>query len=71
MLEFKGKIIAVGDSQNDVSLFKVADFKVAVNNALREIKEISDLVLNKDDGQGIIELLNYIESGEIYKLGLS
>jgi len=71
ILGFKGRIIAVGDSQNDVSLFKAADFKVAVNNALKEIKEMADLVLNKDDGQGIIELLDYIESGEIYKLGLS
>jgi len=71
LLGFNGKIIAVGDSQNDVSLFNVADFKVAVNNALNEIKEMADLVLNKDDGQGVIELLNYIESGEIYKLGIS
>jgi phosphoglycolate phosphatase (TIGR01487 family) len=71
LLGFKGKIIAVGDSQNDISLFRVANFKVAVNNALNEIKELADLVLNKDDGQGIIELLDYIDSGEIYKLGLS
>ncbi len=65
VMGFKGKIIAVGDSQNDITLFEVSDFKVAVNNALEEIKRISDLVLSRPDGEGIIELLDMIENGKL------
>jgi phosphoglycolate phosphatase (TIGR01487 family) len=65
MMGFKGKIVAVGDSQNDITLFEVADFKVAVNNALEEVKRISDLVLSKPDGEGVIELLDMIEEGKL------
>ncbi len=67
ILKFKGKIIAVGDSQNDIPLFNVADFKVAVGNALDEIKKIADLVLNEENGKGVISLLEMIESGYFLK----
>ncbi|EWG07535.1 MAG: SPP-like hydrolase [Candidatus Aramenus sulfurataquae] len=66
IMGFKGKIVGVGDSQNDISLFEVADFKVAVNNALEEIKRIADLVLSKPDGEGVIELLDMIEEGRLF-----
>ncbi|EZQ01822.1 MULTISPECIES: phosphoglycolate phosphatase [Acidianus] len=65
IFKIKGKIIAVGDSQNDIPLFRVANYKVAVRNALEEIKAISDHVLTKENGEGIIELLDMIESGTI------
>lgn len=68
MINFKGKIIAVGDSENDISLFNVADYKVAVGNALKEIKEIADIVLEEENGKGIIKLLDMVERGEIQKL---
>lgn len=66
LLNFKGKVIALGDSQNDIPLFRVADVKVAVSNALPEIKEIADVVLDKPNGQGIIDFLSKILSDEIF-----
>lgn len=68
MINFKGKTIGVGDSENDISLFRSVNYKVAVGNALKEIKEIADIILDEEDGKGIIKLLNMIESGEITKI---
>ncbi|WP_126451305.1 phosphoglycolate phosphatase [Sulfodiicoccus acidiphilus] len=64
-LNFQGKVIAVGDSENDFALFKVADFKVAVGNALPEVKREADLVLDEDDGEGVKKLLKMIEEDEL------
>ncbi|QIW25389.1 phosphoglycolate phosphatase [Sulfolobus sp. S-194] len=70
ILSFDGVTIAIGDSQNDISLFSVADIKVAVANALPEIKAISDIVLDKDDGMGVMYFLEKIlnESSYLEKL---
>ena len=63
ILNFKGKTIGIGDSENDISLFEAVDIKVAVANALPEIKRISDIVLDKEDGEGVKEFLkNIIEN---------
>ncbi|BCU69270.1 phosphoglycolate phosphatase [Stygiolobus caldivivus] len=65
LLNFSGKVVALGDSQNDLSLFKVADIKVAVGNALPEIKAIADIILDKPNGDGILEFLKGITSGRM------
>jgi len=65
ILNFRGKTIGIGDSQNDISLFEVVDIKVAVANALPEIKKISDLVLDKEDGDGVKEFLKNIIENKI------
>lgn len=61
-ISFNGKIIAVGDGENDVSLFDVADVKVAVSNAVKMLKEKANIILSKPDGEGILELLEMIKS---------
>ena len=65
LLNFKGKVIALGDSQNDLPLFRVADIKVAVSNALPEVKAVADIVLDKPNGEGVVEFLSKILSTEI------
>ena len=65
ILNFKGKTIGIGDSQNDISLFEAVDIKVAVANALPEIKRISDIVLDKEDGEGVKEFLKNIIDNKI------
>ncbi|BBG24110.1 HAD hydrolase family protein [Sulfuracidifex tepidarius] len=57
--------IGIGDAQNDISLFRKVDIKVAVNNALPCIKEIADIVLNNSAGYGVIELLDLIEENKV------
>lgn len=64
-LGFKGKIVAIGDSQNDIPMFQVADVKVAVKNALDTVKSMADIVLPKDDGEGVKEFLLNILKGEV------
>ncbi|ARM75039.1 phosphoglycolate phosphatase [Acidianus manzaensis] len=68
LINFKGKTIGIGDSENDINLFKNVDYKVAVHNALKEIKDIADLVLDEDNGKGVSKLLDMILTGEIYKV---
>ncbi|AHC50548.1 phosphoglycolate phosphatase [Sulfolobus acidocaldarius SUSAZ] len=64
-LGYRGKIVAIGDSENDISMFRVADIRVSVANALPMIKEISELILEKEDGEGVKEFLLKILKGEI------
>lgn len=49
--------VAVGDAENDLSLFGVAEMGAAVANAVPSVREHADLVLDKEDGAGVAELL--------------
>ena len=49
--------VAVGDAENDLSLFGTAEIGAAVANAVPSVREHADLVLEKDDGAGVAELL--------------
>ncbi|MEM3681240.1 MAG: HAD hydrolase family protein, partial [Metallosphaera sp.] len=52
---------------NDEALFRVADIKVAVRNALSSVKEQADFITEKEDGEGVAELLDLILSGNFSK----
>jgi phosphoglycolate phosphatase (TIGR01487 family) len=67
ILKFNGKTIGVGDGENDLKMMEVVDVKVAVGNAVPMIKEVADLVLKHEDGEGILELLDLIDSGKLTK----
>ena len=49
--------IAVGDAENDLSLFGVAEIGAAVASAVASVREHADLVLEKEDGAGVADLL--------------
>lgn len=49
--------IAVGDAENDLSMFGVAEIGAAVANAVPSVQGHADLVLVHEDGAGIAELL--------------
>ncbi|MGC9105292.1 MAG: phosphoglycolate phosphatase [Thermoprotei archaeon] len=57
ILNFKGKLYALGDSENDLSLFQIADVRVAVANAIEELKAQADIVLKKPNGEGVEDFL--------------
>ncbi len=42
----KSAIIAVGDAQNDLGMIKTAGLGIAVKNAVDDVKEAADIVLN-------------------------
>ncbi len=65
ILKFGGLTVGVGDGENDLKMMEVVDVKVAVKNAVPCIKEIADVVLTHEDGEGIMELLDMIEKGEL------
>jgi hydroxymethylpyrimidine pyrophosphatase-like HAD family hydrolase len=49
--------VAVGDAENDLSLFNVAEIGAAVADAIRSVRRYADLVLDGADGAGVAELL--------------
>jgi hydroxymethylpyrimidine pyrophosphatase-like HAD family hydrolase len=49
--------IAVGDAENDLSLFGMAEIGAAVANAVPSVREHADLALEAEDGAGVASLL--------------
>jgi hydroxymethylpyrimidine pyrophosphatase-like HAD family hydrolase len=52
----KGVVIGVGDGENDADLFRASGFRVAVANAVPELKEMADWVTPDAAGSGIEQL---------------
>lgn len=50
--------IAVGDAENDLSMFGVAELGVAVRDAVSSVLRHADIVLDDPDGVGVSGLLN-------------
>lgn len=51
---------AIGDSENDVDMLKAAGLGIAVANADLKLKMEADLVVSGDDGEGVIEALEFL-----------
>lgn len=49
------RIICFGDNRNDLPLFQASDYRIAVGNAVSELKEKADLIIgrNVDDGVAV------------------
>lgn len=58
-------IVGVGDAENDHSLLKVAGIGVAVANALPALKDRADLVVQKDHGAGVVELMERMMANDL------
>lgn len=55
------EVAVIGDWYNDLSLFETKAFKVAIANAVPEIKQLSDLVLKKTNNEeGAIEFFEML-----------
>lgn len=50
----------IGDSENDIEMFEVAGFGIAVANADEKLKEVADLVTPSNDGDGVVEALEFL-----------
>ncbi|HRR54158.1 MAG TPA: HAD hydrolase family protein [Candidatus Methanomethylicus sp.] len=55
------RLLGIGDDLNDLSLLRVAEIGVAVKNAVPELKMIADIICEKENGYGVIEVLRLIE----------
>jgi HAD superfamily hydrolase (TIGR01484 family) len=59
MLELDAhEVIAVGDSQNDVPLFEAAGYKVAMGNAVPELKAMADYIAPSVGEDGLAHVIN-------------
>ncbi|MCS7129999.1 MAG: phosphoglycolate phosphatase, partial [Archaeoglobaceae archaeon] len=50
----------IGDSENDIEMFKVAGFRIAVANADERLKELADLITPSNNGDGVVEALEFL-----------
>jgi len=55
------KIIIVGDAKNDIDLFNVPGYRVAVANADKELKAIADYTTKNPSSSGVIEVVEELE----------
>lgn len=47
----------VGDGENDISMFEAVGVRIALDNSVEELKRSADLVMEKGDGEGVIEAM--------------
>ena len=55
-------VIAIGDSETDVPLFKIVENSIAVSNSTENLKKIAKIVSTKKSGEGVLEGLDSILS---------
>lgn len=55
------KIIAMGDYENDITLFNAADISIAVENAVDGLKKIADFVTVSCDENAVSYVINHID----------
>lgn len=53
-------VIAFGDDYADIEMLKIAGVGVAMGNAIKEVKEIADIVIESNDNDGIAKYLEKI-----------
>ena len=53
-------VIAIGDSETDVPLFKISGQSIALGNALESVKSQASMTVSGKAGDGVIEALEYI-----------
>ncbi len=61
----KAKIMAIGDAENDISMFNVTENSVAMGNADEEIKKNCKFVTLTNDNNGVEFIIDKLLKGEI------
>ncbi|MPZ48365.1 MAG: HAD-IIB family hydrolase [Dehalococcoidia bacterium] len=61
-------VVGVGDAENDHAFLSACEFGAAVENALPMLKERADLVLKRDHGAGVIELVKKMVDDDLRRL---
>ena len=65
----EGRTAVLGDWYNDLSLFKTKGLKIAVSNAIPELKKDADYVLTKSNNEeGVVEFLEALYNAKSPKL---
>lgn len=53
------EIVAIGDSENDVSMIEYAGLGIAMGNALESVKQKADYVTDSNDNEGVAKAINW------------
>jgi HAD superfamily hydrolase (TIGR01484 family) len=64
------QVVGVGDAENDHAFLESCAVAAAVENALPALKDRCDLVLTKDHGAGVVELIDRMLSDDLASLGV-
>lgn len=59
------EVIGVGDAENDHAFLSLCECSAAVDNALPAVKHTADLVLKKDHGEGVVELIDMLVEDDL------
>jgi hydroxymethylpyrimidine pyrophosphatase-like HAD family hydrolase len=62
-------VVGVGDAENDHAFLESCAVAAAVDNALPALKEKCDLVLARDHGAGVTELIDRVLADDLASLG--
>ncbi|HEX2689226.1 MAG TPA: HAD hydrolase family protein [Kofleriaceae bacterium] len=57
--------VSIGDAENDHALLVACELGVAVGNALPALKDKADLVMTRDHGDGVAELIDQLVSSDL------
>lgn len=59
------EVVGVGDAENDHAFFSICECSAAVANALPAVKERADIVLERDHGAGVTDLIDRILADDL------
>ena len=62
-------VVGVGDAENDHAFLESCAVAAAVENALPALKDRCDLVLTRDHGSGVVELIDRLLADDLQSLG--
>jgi len=64
-----GSVVGVGDAENDHAFLESCAVAAAVENALPALKDRCDVVLTRDHGGGVVELIDRLLADDLQSLG--
>ena len=62
-------VVGIGDAENDHAFLESCAVAAAVENALLSLKERCDIVMSRDHGAGVIDLIDRILADDLQSLG--
>jgi HAD superfamily hydrolase (TIGR01484 family) len=63
-------VVGIGDAENDHAFLESCAVAAAVENALPSLKERCDVVLDRDHGGGVIDLIDRLLADDLQSLGV-
>ncbi len=60
----KDEVLAMGDSENDISMLKMAGISVAMGNGRKDVKNMSDYVTATENNNGVAQALRHFIVGD-------